>query len=322
MRILVVGAGGIGGYYGGRLLEAKQDVTFLVRARRAAELASSGLVIKSPMGDASIPQPPTVLAEKLDAGYDLILLSCKAYDLESAIASMAPAVGPETAILPLLNGMRHLEVLDKHFGATRVLGGLCVISSVLEPGGRVVHLNDLHLLTYGERDGSRSKRVEAIASAFAGSRFVPRLSETILQDMWEKWVFIASCASVTCLMRATVGDIVAAGGSGLATALLEECAAIAASQGFAPRQKSLEQSRATLTAVGSGLAASMLRDVERGGSIEADHMVGDLLRRGEQAGVATPLLNVAHVHLKAYEARRARGMAEAESKSAPAAKAG
>jgi 2-dehydropantoate 2-reductase len=312
MRILVVGAGAIGGYFGGRLLAAKQDVTFLVRPRRAAELASSGLVIQSPAGDVQIPNPPTALAEDLHSAYDLILLSCKAYDLESAVTSFAPAVGPETVILPLLNGMQHLEVLDQRFGAAHVLGGLAMISTALEPGGRIAHLNKLHLLSFGERDGSRSPRVEAIAAAFLGALFVTRLTENIMQEMWEKWVFIASCAGITCLMRSVIGDIVAAGGTVLCTALLAECAAISASQGFAPSAASMELGRSLLTAANSPLAASMWRDIERGAQIEASHMIGDLLRRGEQAGVDSPLLRVVNVHLKTYEARRARELAEAK----------
>jgi 2-dehydropantoate 2-reductase len=312
MRILVVGAGAIGGYFGGRLLAAKQDVTFLVRPRRAAELASSGLEITSPAGDVKIPNPPAVLAENLKPNYDLIMLSCKAYDLANAITSFAPAVGPETAIMPLLNGMQHMEVLDHRFGAEHVLGGLAMISTVLEPGGRIAHVNKLHILAYGERDGRRSQRVENIAQAFSGALFVTRLTDNILQEMWEKWVFIASCAGITCLMRATIGDVVAAGGAELSTALLAECAAISAAQGFAPSSASVELSRSLLTAPNSPLVASMFRDVERGGPIEAAHMIGDLLRRGKDAGVASPLLRVVNTHLKTYEARRARELAEAK----------
>ncbi len=310
MRILVVGAGATGGYFGGRLLEAKQDVTFLVRPKRAAELASAGLRIQSPFGDVSIPQPATVLAENLDATFDLILLSCKAYDLENAIESFAPAVGPETLILPVLNGMRHLELLDRRFGSSHVLGGLCVISAALEPGGRILHLNDLHLIAFGERDGSHSPRVEAIASAFSGARFLSRLSTVILQEMWEKWVFIATCAGITCLLRSNIGDIVAAGAASFASELLDECDAIASSQGFPSRPPSLEKNRAILTQDGSKLAASMFRDIERGAPIEADHMIGDLLRRGEQRQIASPLLRLAHAHLKTYETRRAREAAQ------------
>ncbi len=306
MRILVVGAGGTGGYFGGRLLEAKQDVTFLVRPRRAAELAASGLQIESPEGSVTLLNPPTVLAEDLRLHFDLVVLSCKAYDLEGAIESFAPAVGPNTAILPLLNGMRHLDVLDARFGPARVLGGLCIISAALAPGGRILHLNNLHALAFGERDGSHSSRFQAITAAFSAANFISRPSNSILQEMWEKWVFIAACAGITCLMRATVGDIVEAGGADLATSLIAECAAIAAAQGYPPRLKSIQQSQAALTAAGSALTASMFRDLERRAPVEAAHMIGDLLRRGQEQGIATPLLRVAYTHLRAYELRTLR----------------
>jgi 2-dehydropantoate 2-reductase len=306
MRILVVGAGATGGYFGGRLLEAQQDVTFLVRSRRAAELANSGLQIQSPFGDVSIPQPATVLAENLHGSFDLILLSCKAYDLESAIESFAPAVGADTLILPVLNGMRHLDLLDRRFGPSHVLGGLCVISAALEPGGRILHLNDLHLLAFGERDGSESPRVEAIAEAFSGARFSSRLSAVILQEMWEKWVFIATLAGITCLMRTNIGDIVAAGAAAFSSNLLDECNAIASTQGFPSRPASLERNRGMLTQPGSALAASMFRDVERRAPVEADHLIGDLLFRGEKRQIGSPLLKLVYAHLKAYETRRAR----------------
>src|SRR6201995_5326240 len=112
MRILVVGAGAIGGFFGGRLLAAGRNVTFLVRERRAAQLARTGLVIKSKLGDVSLPAPPLVSAETLKAPYDVVLLACKAFDLDGALAAFAPAVGPNTAILPLLNGLAHLDALS------------------------------------------------------------------------------------------------------------------------------------------------------------------------------------------------------------------
>jgi 2-dehydropantoate 2-reductase len=306
MRILVVGAGGIGGYFGGRLLEAGRDVTFLVRPRRAAELARTGLAIRSPLGDIDLPPPPAVAADALRDPFDLVLLSCKAYDLAGAMDSFAPAVGPKTAILPLLNGMAHLEALDARFGASYILGGLCLISAVLDPDGRIVHLNETHTLSFGERDGSRSARVEAIAATLSGARFEARHSEAILQEMWEKWVFIATGAGITCLMRAAVGDIVAAGAADLATTLLDECASMAASQGFPPRTASIVRSRAMFTAPGSTLTASMFRDIERRAPIEADHIIGDLLRRGGSQEGDSLLLRITYAHLKAYEARRAR----------------
>ncbi len=306
MRILVVGAGAIGGYFGGRLLAAGRDVTFLVRARRAAQLAAGGLSIRSPRGDVDLPAPPTVQADALRQPFDLVLLSCKAYDLEGAMDSFAPAVGPGTAILPLLNGLRHIETLDRRFGPDHTLGGLCMISSTLDAEGRVRHLNDLHGLLFGERDGASSKRAAAIDSALSNAGFDARLSSAIVQDMWDKWMFIASAAGITCLMRAAIGDIVAAGGAGLATSLAEECAAVAARHGFAPGEAAMQRIRSTIAAPGSTIMASMLRDIERGAPIEADQIIYDLARRGRADGLDLPLLAIVEAHLKAYEARRAR----------------
>jgi 2-dehydropantoate 2-reductase len=305
MRILVVGAGGIGGYFGGRLLAAGRDVTFLVRPKRAAALAETGLAIRSPFGDLDLPAPPTVTADALSEAFDLILLSCKAYDLDGAIQSFAPAVAEQTAILPVLNGMRHLEILEERFGAAHVFGGQCLISAGLDPQGRILHLNDWHVLSFGELDGARSARAAAIAASLSGAGFETRLSQAIRHEMWEKWAFIAALAAITCLMRAALGDIVAAGAADLALALLDECAAIATAQGFPPSESAMNRTRGSFTEPGSSLTASMLRDIERGAPIEADHVLGDLLRRGGGAA-NTPLLRIAHAHLKAYEARRAR----------------
>ena len=306
MRILVVGAGAIGGYFGGRLLQANRDVTFLVRERRAAQLGETGLVIRSPAGDLHVPAPPVVLAVDLRHPYDLILLSCKAYDLESAIESFAPAVGPGTVVLPLLNGMRHLDVLDARFGPAAVLGGQCVISAALDAEGRILHLNDMHGLTFGERSGRPSERAQAIHAQLAAALFTVRLSDNILQSMWEKWTFIAAAAGVTCLMRAALGDIQAAGGADVSAQVYEECAQIAAEAGYPPSAPIRERSLAVMTAAGSSLTASMLRDIESGGRTEADQILGDLLQRRKSKPAGQSILAVAHLHVKAYEARRKR----------------
>jgi 2-dehydropantoate 2-reductase len=308
MRILVVGAGGIGGYFGGKLLQAGRDVTFLVRPRRKDQLAKTGLVIKSPKGDVRIPSPPMLTADQLNQPFDLVLLSCKANDLDDAINSFAPAVGAVTVILPLLNGMGHLDKLEARFGAKAVFGGQCLISLTTDADGHVLHLNDTQLLSFGERDGSRSPRAENILKEFTGAGFDPRLSESILQDMWEKWVFIATSAGITSLMRAAVGDIVAAGAVQFTVDLLAECSAIAVKHGHKPSEASAKRNHTMLTAPGSLLTASMLRDIERGAPVEADHVIGDLIRRGDGS---TPLLQTVYAHLKAYEARRARQAAAA-----------
>jgi 2-dehydropantoate 2-reductase len=302
-----VGAGGVGGYFGGRLLEAGRDVTFLVRPARAARLESDGLRICSTFGDVHIANPPTVIADALHEAFDVVLLSCKAYDLEAAMESVAGGVGTTTAIVPLLNGMKHLDSLDGRFGADRVMGGRCLISAAVEADGTIAHFNNIHVITFGERDGSSSARVDAIAGVLGGAKFESHASGQILLDMWEKWVFIAAGAGINCLMRATVGEIEAAGGAPLANALLEECAAVATAAGYPPSAGAIARSRVMLTTAGSGIMASMLRDIERGGPTEAEHVVGDLLRRGRELAVPTHLLEVVHVHLRAYEVRRAAG---------------
>jgi 2-dehydropantoate 2-reductase len=306
MRILVVGAGSIGGYFGGRLLQANRDVTFLVRERRAAQLRETGLVIRSSMGDLHVPGPPVVLSSELHGPFDLILLSCKAYDLDGAIESFAPAVGPGTAVLPLLNGMKHLDALDARFGAAAVLGGLCLISTTLDQDGRILHLNNMHGLRFGERDGTRSKRVEAIAEQIEGAPFDGRSSDHILQGMWEKWTFIAATAGITCLMRSAIGDIHAAGGADSAAQIYEECAQIAAENGFPPGESSRQVSIKSQTTAGSLLTASMLRDIEGHARTEVDHVLGDLLRRRKTPAAGVSLLAMAHLHVAAYEARRKR----------------
>lgn len=157
MRILVLGAGAIGGYYGGRLAESGADVTFLVRPRRAQQLAARGLVVRSPLGDIER-RVKTVLAGELREQFDVVLLSCKSYDLDSAIAAIAPALGRESAILPLLNGINHMAVLTERFSAARVLGGACGIGVTLNSAGEVLHAAPMEWLTLGELSGERSAR--------------------------------------------------------------------------------------------------------------------------------------------------------------------
>jgi 2-dehydropantoate 2-reductase len=305
MRVLVVGAGAIGGYFGGRMLQAGQDVTFLVRPRRAAELAGAGLVIKSPNGDVTLKNPPALQADKLDERFDVVLLSCKAFDLDDAIKSFAPAVGPQTSIIPLLNGMLHLDVLDQKFGRERVLGGLCAIAVTLNERREVVQLAPMQSLTFGERDGKMSGRVRAIAEVFASGKFGAVASEHIIQEMWEKWIFLATLAASTSLMRTSLGNILTApGGKDFVLGVLDECIGIATAEGYGPRAPFLERSRNTLTDEGSQLTASMFRDIKAGAPVEADHVIGDLIARGDGAKVPVPRLRTAYTHLKAYEKQR------------------
>ena len=307
MRILILGAGGTGGYFGGRLAQAGCDVTFLVRPARAARLRAEGLVIRSPLGDARFPVQ-VVEAGQLAAEYDLVVLSCKAYDLDDAMDAVAPAMRRSGAtLLPLLNGLRHFGVLDDRFGRANVLGGLCHISATLNAAGEVAHLNTLQTVTFGERDaGAAPDRCDRIAATFGRAAFDSRRSTDVLADLWEKFAFMSAGASLTCLMRASVADIVASPeGERIARQLVAECAAIAAAAGYPVREHAARFAQKMLTAADSPFKASMLRDIEAGGRVEADHLIGDLTRRGQSMGLSTELLRVAFAHLQAYERARA-----------------
>jgi len=307
MRILVLGAGGTGGYFGGRLAQAGVDVTFLVRPARAAQLDADGLVIRSPLGDAQL-TVRHLTAEQLSATapFDVILLSCKAYDLDSSLDAIAPAMGEHTTLLPILNGLRHYETLDQRFGAARVLGGLCFISVTKPANGEVLHLGKPASVTFGERSGeTHSERCAAIANAFAQANVEHKHSPAITQDIWIKYSFLTALAAATCLMRASVGVIVATDdGRDFMQRLYGECLAVAAASGSPIPSSAQELAIRNLTQEGSPVTASMLRDLESGQPIEGEHIVGDMLTRARAFGIDAPLLSVAWCHLQAYTAQR------------------
>ena len=305
MRILILGAGATGGYYGARLLAAGRDVTFLVRPRSAQQFAMRGLRVVSAHGDLVITAPPMVQTQDIREPYDLILLSCKAYDLDAAMDSIAPAVGPQTMILPLLNGMAHMAALDARFGAEHVLGGASFISASRDADGTIRHLNDLAEIVYGDRFVPTSPRLEAVQAALDNANFSALLRPNITQRMWDKWGFLATAAGITCLMRATIGDIAAADPT-VALRLYAECTSIATAEGYPPSVKVIERESARLSQPGSLFTASMMRDLEDGAPVESQHILGDLLELGRKHQLATPILEIAFTHVRCYEERRRR----------------
>ncbi|WP_428537591.1 2-dehydropantoate 2-reductase [Rhodopila sp.] len=302
MRILVVGAGSTGGYFGGRLAQAGRDVTFLVRPARAERLRADGLRIVSPHGDVTL-APKLVTAGNIDARYDAVLLTVKAFSLDAALDDLAPSVGPETMILPVLNGMKHVDALIARFGRQAVVGCVCKVATMVDDQGRVVQLNKLQDLAYGEINGSPSPRTRALDEAMTGAGFDARLSPTIEREMWEKWTLLATLGAITCLMRGTIGEVEAApGGREFALGLLGEVCSVVTSAGVAPSPAFLTATEAAVTQHGSPLTSSMYRDLLRGGAVEAEQIIGDLLVRGRDAGISTPLLSAAFVHLSVYQA--------------------
>ncbi len=311
MRLLVLGAGGTGGYFGGRLAQAGADVGFLVRPARAANLRARGLRIVSPLGDVQVPVS-TLTAEALAAHdaprFDLVLLACKAYDLDSALDAIAPAMAAGARVVPLLNGLRHYDVLDARFGFDHVLGGLCFISATIGGEGEILHLGKPASITFGERAGQPGRaRLQALADACARAGLDHLYSDDIAQAQWNKYSFLAALAAGTCLMRASIGTIVAGeGGEAFMAALHDECLAVAAAEGQPIPAQARDTARAQLTAAGSDVKSSMLRDLEAGARVEAAHIVGDLVDRACRHGIAAPNLHAAWVHLQCYEEQRDR----------------
>ena len=307
MRLMILGAGGTGGYFGGRLAQAGVDATFLVRPARAALLRERGLRIRSPLGDADIAVQAVTGDELVHAApFDLVLLSCKAYDLDSAMDAIAPAVAAGARVLPLLNGLRHYEALDARFGFANVPGGLCFISATLGADGEILHLGKPASMTFGEREGQTpDARLQALAAACTQAGIDHTHTPDIAQAQWAKYSFLTALAAGTCLMRAPIGTLVAGeGGVEFMTALHGECLAVAAASGQSIPDAAQASALDTLTTAGSPMKASMLRDLEAGQRVEAAHIVGDMVHRAAAHGIATPHLQAAWVHLQAYEAQR------------------
>jgi len=306
MRILVVGAGSTGGYFGGRLAQAGRDVTFLVRSGRAAQLREQGLEILSPHGNALV-RPRLATAEELQGPFDAVLLTVKAFALDGAIVDMAPAVGADTMILPVLNGMRHLDILAARFGRQAVLGGAAKIAATIDPQGRIVQLAGFHDLAYGELDGTPSARIAELDRFMQGAGFDARLSADIMQEMWDKWALLATLGGVTCLMRGNIGEIGAApGGPDFMLRFLEEVTAVINAVGTRVSDATIAQAKGALATRGSPLTSSMYRDLEQNLPVEAEQIIGDLMARARAAGMAAPLIAAAQTHLGVYQARLRR----------------
>ena len=301
MRILVVGAGAVGGYFGGRLLEKGEDVTFLVRAERKKQLDKIGLVIESIHGNVTL-QPNTILAGQLADPFDIILLSTKAYHLEGAIDSFRQYVGEETLILPLLNGMLHFDKLTAVFGAEKIIGGLCFIESTLDRDGHVIQSSQAQRLLFGERSGEKSERILKLEGAFSGTKADILLSDNIYQELWHKYLFIATMSGITTLLRAPIGPIRdEESGRDAISELLREIVSVmkCINAPIADEIETIQMRQ--IDKLGYQMKSSMQRDMEKNLSVEADHLHGYLLEIARKEGIAVPVLETIYANLKVYE---------------------
>ncbi|PFJ14648.1 2-dehydropantoate 2-reductase [Bacillus cereus] len=301
MRILVLGAGGVGGFFGGRLVEKGEDVTFLVRSKRKQQLEERGLVIRSVNGDFSF-QPKLITKKDRTAPFDVILFSTKAYHLNEAIEDVKPFVGGNTVIIPLLNGIAHLSLLQKEFGEEKVMGGLCFIEMTLNNQGEIVQTSAANRLVFGEIKSQDSERIKHISKAFAGTKASFVLSDNITQDMWHKYLFITVMSGVTTLMRAPIGPIRESdGGRNCIQNLFKESVQIMRAIGAPVKDNIVEEHMKTIDKISYNMKSSMQRDMEKGSFIEGKHLQGYLLDVAEGFSIEAPLLAVVYQNLKVYE---------------------
>lgn len=298
MKLLFLGAGGVGGYFGARLIEAGVDVRFLVRPQRAALLAEHGLRVESPHGNLVL-RVRCVTHDTVTPDYDLVLLAPKAYDLPDALDAIAPAMGPRTFVLPLLNGLAHIDVLDASFGADRVIGGVAHIVATLSADGLIQHLNPIHTLTAGGRNAATQQAAADFIAMCRPAKFDAAQSPDIISTLWDKWAFLATLAAVTTLTQGAIGQVMdTLHGEALLRRIYAEGLAVAQRSGALISEAAQTRALERLTQRGSSLTASMLRDLQSGLRTEHDHVLGDLVRRAQQQGVETPLLAMAHCHLQ------------------------
>ncbi|MBD9551793.1 ketopantoate reductase family protein [Pantoea sp. PNT01] len=304
MRILMAGAGATGGYFGARLIQAGQDVTFLVRERRYQQLQTHGLVLQTLQGTEKF-QPQLIQASTLKSHYDLIIVTVKSFALDQVMDDIAPAVGPETLIMPILNGMRHIATLQQRFGEDKVIGGLCKINATLGDQGEVIQMTPLHQLLYGALDGNNDARLQRVDAALRDCRVDTLFSDNIMDELWEKWLLLSTLGAVCCLARGNTQQILTSrGGEALLQGVFTEILSVITAEGYQPRPAVTARIFELLNNPATPMTSSMYRDLTQGSDIEADQVIGDLLLRAKRNGLATPLLNAVDVNLQVYLQQR------------------
>ena len=300
MKILVLGVGGIGGFFGGHLHEIGADVTFLVRPKRRALLQANGLRIISPLGNLNL-DPKLVLSDELKPVYDIILISCKTYDLDQAIIDLRPTKG-RGLIIPFLNGVTHMKKLDEEFGQDNVMGGVAHISSTVNKDGTIEHFSEFKKLTFGNRDLSKNNALKEFAEVCAKTQFDMTLSDDINLDLWKKWVFISTVAGATTLFSCSLGEIVKSDfGKQIIIDLFNECRSIAKLYKYDYEDSEADIILKTITTPGSPIKASMQRDVEKKSFTEHEQIFGDLINKGQKYSFDCPILMSCYVRMNVYQ---------------------
>jgi 2-dehydropantoate 2-reductase len=307
MRFLILGAGGIGGYFGGMAAFAGQDVTFLVRERRAQSLRRQAMTILMP-DTRRVEIEPVLLVDNAPAApFDVVVLSCKAYDLDSALNAIEPRLSPHTVVLPLLNGLAHYAAIDERLSAERVLGGFAQIGVTLRADGMIQRMSEGASIILGSRHPAVTDiATRSIARALSNDYAEAKVSPNLAAETWAKFAYLGALAVSTCLLRGAVAEIQATDhGKSLLAAIFQEICSIAAAEGFPLDERWVSERRRLFETISLSESSSMYRDLLAGNQVESDHIIGDLLRRAEASGVATPYVAAAYCQLQVYENSRA-----------------
>ncbi len=309
MKIAVVGAGAIGGYYGALLQETGQEVTFLARGAHLRALRESGLRVED------LDRPPRALPVRAtdaaeDVGpVDLVLFTVKSYDTAAAAAHLPPLLGPRTAVLTLQNGVENVEILAERVGRDRVLGGACYIFASVPAPGVVRRTGGPRRVVFGELDGATSPRARAVQEALAATGVPVELSDRILTDLWEKYLFITAQGGMTALTRLPVGALRRTAATfEMYLDVASEVAAVGRAHGVPIPAGERERVRRLAESLDPASYSSLYTDLVRGARMELDALVGYVVRLGRRYGVPTPMCRAIYAALLAYdEAARAEG---------------
>jgi 2-dehydropantoate 2-reductase len=289
MRIAIVGSGGVGGYFGGRLAEAGADVTFLARGAHLEAMRARGLRIVSPKGDVHLARVQ-VAADTRDSGpVDVVLFAVKLYDTDRALASVPPLIGAQTIVVPLQNGVDSVATIERVVGREHTGGGTCYVSAVIAEPGVIRHTAMDHLI-FGELDGTRSPRLEALQRACAPASFAATLSADVTVDIWSKFVRLSVMSGMTAVARSPLGVICADPDLfGMLKDAVREAQAVAHAKGIAVPPATVDDVARTYAALPPQTKSSMLEDLERGRRLELPWLSGAVVRIGEEVGVPTPI---------------------------------
>jgi 2-dehydropantoate 2-reductase len=289
MRIAIVGSGGVGGYFGGRLAAAGADVTFVARGVHLTALKTAGLRLESPKGDLHLPHVAATDETAAIGPVDIVLFAVKLYDVQHSATLLPPLIGAETAVVPLQNGVDAVAIVSDAVGRSHVAGGVAYVAAVVAEPGLIQHTAMDHLI-FGELDGSETQRLQAFADACRRSGFHATLSTHIETDIWSKFVRLSVFSGMTCVTRSPIGplrddpDLFA-----MIQAACLETMAVARAKGVALPERVFDEIMTMVQELPPQAKSSMLEDLERGRRLELPWLSGAVVRIGRELGVETPI---------------------------------